>query len=317
MRDATATSGEIGPNANRAWPHIRTGGAVRGLGDMKPMVGVELIDNAGPAGSINASALDMSKWLQVQLSRGVMPDGKRLFSAAQATAMWTPQTLIVTRDPPPGPFGDTAAHFSAYALGWGVRDYRGHRIYTHDGGVPGGVSTVLVIPDKHVAFAVLTNAEDPAALHAVDNALLDHYLGVSPAVDWPVVMQQASDAQAAGALAAMKSQPAAQAEGPAPSLPLAKFAGIYHDPWYGKLTISNGAHGLEVNFERTPLMKGPLEHVAYDTFRTRFPDPAIEDAYLTFALAPDGTVTEIKLKPVSALADFSYDYQDLDFTPAK
>ena len=317
MPDATATSGEIGPNANRAWPHIRTGGAVRGMGDMKPMPSVELIDNAGPAGSINASAVDMSKWLQVQLSRGVLPNGKRLFSAEQAAAMWTPQTLIVTRDPPPGPFGDTAAHFSAYALGWGVRDYRGHRIYTHDGGVPGGISTVMVIPDKHIAFAVMTNSEEIGALHAVDNALVDHYLGVSPAVDWPVVMKQALDAQAAGALAAMKAQPAAQAEGPAASLPLAKFAGVYKDPWYGSVTIANGAHGLEISFDRTPTMKGALEHVAYDTFRTRFTDPAIEDAYLTFALAPDGTVSEIKLKPVSPLADFSFDYQDLDLTPAK
>jgi CubicO group peptidase (beta-lactamase class C family) len=316
MPDAVATSGEIGPKVDRAWPHIRTGGAVRGLGDMKPMASVELIDNAGPAGSINASAVDMSKWLQVQLSRGVLPDGKRLFSAQQAAAMWTPQTLTPTGEPRAGPLGDTTARFSAYALGWDVRDYRGHKIYTHDGGVPGGVSTVWVMPDVHVAFAVLTNAEDIGALHAIDNAIADHYLGAAP-VDWPVVMQQAEDAQAAGAVALMKSQPAGQAEGPAPSAPLAKFAGVYHDPWYGSLTIANGVHGLEVSFDRTPSMKGRLQHVAYDTFRTRFPDPALEDAYLTFAFAPDGTVTEIKLKPVSPLADFSFDYQDLDFTPAK
>jgi hypothetical protein len=197
-----------------------------------------------------------------------------------------------------------------------VRDYRGHRIYTHDGGVPGGVSTVWVMPDKRVAFAVLTNAEDTDALHAVDNRIADAYLDADP-VDWPKVMKEAGDARAAQAVALMKSQPAAQVEGPASSAPLARFAGVYRDPWYGALTIVSGAHGLEVSFERTASMKGPLEHVAYDTFRTRFPDPAIEDAYLTFSLSPDGSVTEIKLKAVSPLADFSFDYQDLDFTPAQ
>ena len=260
---------------------------MRGLGDMKPMASVELIDNVGPAGSINASALDMSKWLEVQLARGVLPDGKRLFSTAQANAMWTPQTLLPTpQSLPPGPFGDTAPRFSAYALGWGVSDYRGHRIYSHDGGVPGGVSTVMVVPDIHLAFAVMTNSEEIGAIHAVDNQLLDHYLGVTPPVDWAQTYKKAFDARDAAGLAAMKSQPAGQAEGPAPSAPLASFAGVYKDPWYGAITITNGAHGLEISFERTPGMKGPLEHVAYDTFRTRFPNSAIEDAYLTFALCP-------------------------------
>ena len=36
---------------------------------------------------------------------------------------------------------------------------------------------------------------------------------------------------------------------------------------------------------------------------------------MNFALDADGKVEKITLKPVSPLADFSYDYQDLLFTP--
>ena len=51
-----------------------------------------------------------------------------------------------------------------------------------------------------------------------------------------------------------------------------------------------------------------------DTFKVHW---SLEDAFLTFALAPDGTVDHFTLKAVSPLADFSFDYQDLYFTPSK
>ena len=63
-------------------------------------------------------------------------------------------------------------------------------------------------------------------------------------------------------------------------------------------------------------MSGPLEHWQYDTFVTHFEDASIEPAYVTFGLDADGKVNVITLKAVSPLADFSYDYQDLRFTPA-
>ena len=43
----------------------------------------------------------------------------------------------------------------------------------------------------------------------------------------------------------------------------------------------------------------------------------IEPAYVTFALDAEGKVARMTMKPVSPLADFSYDYQDLLFTPQR
>jgi hypothetical protein len=39
------------------------------------------------------------------------------------------------------------------------------------------------------------------------------------------------------------------------------------------------------------------------------------DAYVTFALRPDASVERMTLRPVSPAIDFSFDYQDLLFTP--
>ena len=63
-------------------------------------------------------------------------------------------------------------------------------------------------------------------------------------------------------------------------------------------------------------MRGSLEHVQYDTFRTHWGQADIEDAYVTFALTPAGGIDAMTMQAVSPLADFSYDYQDLHFVPA-
>jgi hypothetical protein len=62
-------------------------------------------------------------------------------------------------------------------------------------------------------------------------------------------------------------------------------------------------------------MSGALDHWQYDSFVTRFDDKAIEPAYVTFSLDADGKVGRVTMKAASPLADFSYDYQDLLFTP--
>ncbi|UPT65038.1 MAG: DUF3471 domain-containing protein [Hyphomonadaceae bacterium JAD_PAG50586_4] len=101
-----------------------------------------------------------------------------------------------------------------------------------------------------------------------------------------------------------------------PSLPLERYAGRYEDAWYGPMTISRAADGkLMMNFTLTPGMTGELTHWQYDTFRVDFRDRLIEPAYVSFALDAEGAVDRISLRPVSPLADFSFDYQDLNFTP--
>jgi hypothetical protein len=111
--------------------------------------------------------------------------------------------------------------------------------------------------------------------------------------------------------------------GKGPSLSLDKYAGRYRDDWYGDVTIEkgaieNGADGLSIRFEHTPAFAGKLEHVHYDTFRTRWTDRTqTEDAYVTFSLQPDGSIATMTMKAISPLADFSFDFHDLLFKPVR
>jgi len=317
MNETTTTS-VLPAGANRAWPHARASQEVRGTGPMSALSEVTTVDVAAAAGALNSNGLEIARWLELQLNAGMdTKSGTRLFSEEQSREMWTPQTLLPVSPAPPR-LELAKGHFRAYALGWGARDYRGQTILSHAGGVPGMVTLFVLVPDKRVAFALFTNAEESGALSSMQYRLLDHYLGLkSP--DWIAAVSETVKERLAKAQDALKASKEEDEKGEAkgPSLEMEKYAGRYRDAWYGTVTIERDGDGLRIGFDRTPSMQGKLEHVRYDTFRTRWTDRNVEDAYVTFALNPDGSIERMTMKAVSPLADFSYDYQDLLLVPER
>ena len=301
---------------DRAFPHGRVG-ELRGIGPQQLFdeKKVALGANCGPAGAIAAGADDLARWLAVQLGSGKLPDSEqRLFSEASAQEMWQPVVPIPVTPLPPS-LADAMAQFRGYALGWAVQDYRGHRIIQHGGGTQGFRAVVVLIPEKNTGFAIVNNSEDNEFVPGLEYELLDHYLGL-PKHDWPKAFK---DFFAERNKAGLEAQKAAAAERPqqsSPSLPLAGYAGAYTDPWYGPIAITENAGRLSIDFKQTPGMVAPLEHWAYDTFVARWPDPLIEPAFVTFALDAAGKPARLTMKAVSPVADFSFDYHDLEFTPA-
>ena len=315
MKNATADSEDRFRTANRSWPHARLSGALRGLGPQQVLdERDELGRNGAPAGGLALSAEDMATWLKIQLAHGALPTGGRLFSEAQAKEMWTPVTPMPITELPDS-LKPAQPQQQSYALGWGVQDYRGHRIVQHSGGVFGSITRVVMIPDRNVGFAIMMNSEDSGMILGLTYELLDHYLD-QPDFDWPTKWQDWFEARLADGKAFLDQAQASPAK-VGPSLDLARYAGRYRDPWYGDVVIASTARGLTIDFTSTPRMAGRLKHWQYDSFVTDFDDPAIEPAYVTFALDADGKVTRVTMKPVSKIADFSWDYQDLDLKPVE
>lgn len=301
-------------SADRAQPHARMNAGVRGAGDQTVLNERDnLGSNASPAGGLAVSAKDMARWLMIQLDGGALPEhGGRLFSKAAHEQMWTPVVLQPV-EPQVDVMAPTQPMFNTYALGWDVRDYRGAKIVWHGGAVFGFLTAVVLIPEKQVGFSIEINSEDGAIIIGLMYELLDHYLGL-PKDRWPekIMAQRQQRVQEA-----LKTYQAA-AEKPAkigPSLPLERYVGTYGDPWYGNIEVGQANGALTIDFKSTPRMGGALQHWQYDSFVTRFDDKTLEPAYVTFGLNSDGLVERITMKAVSPLADFSYDYQDLCFTP--
>ena len=299
---------------NRSQPHARLNGGLRGAGDQEVLnERDDLGRNAAPAGGLSISANDFARWLLIQLNHGKMADGSRMFSEAAHEAMWTPMVLQPIA-PRPVDLQPTQPMFYTYALGWDVQDYRGAKIIWHGGAVFGFLTAVVLIPDKQVGFSIEINSEDGEIIRGLMYELLDHYLGL-PHTDWTSRLRAFKQKQVAQALETLSS-PSAKPAGVGPSLPLDRYTGTYTDAWYGNIEVRDSGGNLGVDFKSTPRMAGKLEHWQYDTFITRFDDKSIEPAYVTFNLDADGKVERITMKAVSPLADFSYDYQDLLFTPA-
>jgi CubicO group peptidase (beta-lactamase class C family) len=307
MHDSNVRHSAAGTGGNVAVPHARVDGTVRPIA---PFVS----DTVNPAGGINSSAGDMAKWMLVLLSGGLLADGSRLVSAATAGQL----TRLVTPVPfgaPPPELAPLKANFNGYALGLGVRDYRGRTLLMHTGGLPGYLSRVAMIPDLGAGVAVLTNQESGGAFDSIAFHVLDHYLG-APAFDWIDGYQKVEGRTRAAAAAAETGAATARDAGSKPSLPLAKYAGTYRDQWYGDIAIAEENGALVMRFSHTPSLAGPLEHWQHDTFIARWRDRELRaDAYVTFALNPDGTIDQAKMRAVSPATDFSFDFQDLLLKP--
>jgi hypothetical protein len=258
----------------------------------------------------------MAKWLRVQLSGGMLADGSRLFSQATARQLASIVTPIGVNDPPPE-LAPLKANFRGYALGLDIRDFRGHKLVMHSGGLPGYVSRVAMIPDARVGVVVLTNQESGEAFDAIALHVLDHYLG-SPAFDWIdgfSKLKQRNDAREAEA---ERHDAGARDAASKPSLALAKYAGTYRDAWYGDVVIAEERGKLVMRFGHTPALTGDLEHWQHDTFVARWRDRELRaDAYVTFALNPDGSIDQAKMRAVSPATDFSFDFQDLLLKPVR
>ena len=267
-------------------------------------------DNTNPAGGINSCAEDMAKWLLVQLDEGRLADGRQLIrrdTAREITTLVTPIPIAQA----PEEFAELQPHFNGYGLGVSLQDYRGHKLVTHTGGLPGYVSRVAMLPDARLGIAILTNQESSAAFNALTDQILDAYLGAPPH-DWIAAYQRVERQAAADVTGASAAAGAARDAASKPSLAATAYAGTYRDAWYGDVAIAERGDRLIITFTRTPLLTGTLEHWQHDTFVAHWSDRSLRaDAFVTFTLTPQGTVDSARMTAVSPETDFSYDFQDL------
>lgn len=307
--DVLHSGAGAGTGANVASPHAEVNDTVRPVAPF-------LSDNTNPAGGIMSGAEDMAKWMMVQLDSGRVAGESRLFSPASTAQIWRDVTPVPINPAPPG-LPHLRPNFGGYALGLGVRDYRGHKLLEHTGGLPGYVSKVAMIPDLRLGVVVLTNQESGAAFNAIAYRVLDTYLGAKPA-DYVGVYQKLAT-QGKAQLADLERQAAGSRDSTSgPSLPLARYAGTYRDEWYGDVSLAMENGVLVMRFSRSPSLVGDLRHWQHDSFIVRWRDRELRaDAYVTFALNPDGSIDQVKMAPASPTVDFSFDFQDLNLRPVR
>ena len=181
MTATTTSLAENAGNPNQANAHSKIDDKIAAVKSMPVANGVGAV-------GINTNAEDIARWMMVLLD-----DGKpsRQGRRARRCACSAPRkaarcgrrrrrSASASRSPR---LAATKPNFSAYGLGFSLRDYKGMKLAMHSGALQGFYSEVLLVPEAKLGIAVLTNAESGGALKALQYRLLDQYLGAAPA-DW-------------------------------------------------------------------------------------------------------------------------------------
>jgi CubicO group peptidase (beta-lactamase class C family) len=272
---------------------------------------------ADAAGGIYSNVHDMSKWIIMQMNNGKYGEGlkEQLLTQKTHDEMWTPQTIIPVH-------GNTTynTHFASYGLGWFLSDENGYKVPTHTGGLAGIVTQVTLIPEMKLGIIVFTNQQSGAAFTAITNTIKDSYFGIKgkdrvKEYHDRVVAREADAKKITDNI--WKEIDAAQKNNTTKT-DINLYTGTYKDPWFGDadITVKNGK--LWFVSKNSPRLSGEMLFYKGNTFIVKWNDRSMDaDSYVMFDLDFEGKPSGIKMKPISPLTDFSFDFQDLAFKRVK
>ncbi|GAB4188137.1 MAG: hypothetical protein Tsb002_14190 [Wenzhouxiangellaceae bacterium] len=146
MRTASVGYDAFVANSDHAQPHVKR------KGNWQQTLVLPNYYRVAPAAGVNASILDLSKWLMAQL--GSHPE---VISPEIIASVTRPQ-VRTSRDLRRKRWRDHLQN-AHYGLGWRVYDFDGHRLIYHGGWVSGFRTDVAYAPDFGIGLAVAMNAE--------------------------------------------------------------------------------------------------------------------------------------------------------------
>jgi CubicO group peptidase (beta-lactamase class C family) len=243
------------------------------------------ITNLGPAGAINSSVNEMSRWVMVHLNSGKFGD-TQIASASTVADMHLPHMVT-------GAVSDRPDISSPdYAMGWFVDTYRGHRRVYHGGNIDGFSANVMLLPEDGIGFVVLTNMNGTGLRDLIVRVAADRLLKLSP-VDWiGDAAKRRAVAEAAGKEARKKKE-VVRVPGTHPAHKVEDYAGDYEHPGYGVLKVDLHEGHLETTYNG---ITTALEHWHYETFNgMKAADDTFEDMKYTFQTDAQGFVSALSV----------------------
>jgi hypothetical protein len=195
-------------------------------------------------------------------------------------------------------------------MGWFMNDYLGRKVLNHSGGMDGMISRIVLVPEEHLGFVVLTNSINGLTT-PVMYRVLDAYLG-GTARDWSAEQLAMSAAADSAEVAAEKKEEAARAKNTKPSLPLLSYTGTYRSQLYGDVIVDMEKGALTIRFVPTATYVGDLTHWQYDTFRVELRDKTLPPGTATFVLGASGKPVELRV----VIPNPDFDFTELELKRA-
>ncbi len=245
-----------------------------------------VIDTMGPAGSINSSAHEMLSWLQLHLDGGNF-GGKRILNTSTLQEMHTPQMKVE------GYPSEPDLLLGTYGLGWFIRAYRGHYQVEHGGNIDGFSALVSLYPLDDLGIVILVNANGSILPTLLERHIADRLLGLEPRAWLSEGLAEMNITKKAGKDAEAR-RGTTRVEGTKPAHPIEAYAGDYHHPAYGTMTVTlEGGQLTAVMHD----ISTPLSHWNYETFRGAEGEqwPSLDGLKFTFVTDEDGNIRALSV----------------------
>lgn len=305
MNHSGASFVRLKDTTNIIAPHVPTDGKLKIISRYKNQT-------FDAAAGIYSSVNDLSKWMILQLQNGKYGSEKQLqlFSKKEQNEMWSLQTIIPSNTRPP-----YNTHFSGYGLGWFLSDVKGYKQVTHTGGLEGIVTQTTLFPELNLGIVVLTNQQSGAAFTAITNTIKDSYLDI-PYTNYVEIYSKRekdniaeSDKTTTEVWTTITHNLKEKKK-----IDLKIYEGFYIDNWFGQIDLSVKKGKLFFKSLRSPQLAGEVFFYKDHTFVVKWNTRSFNaDAFLLFEMDENGKSKGLKMKAISDLTDFSYDFQDLDF----
>lgn len=221
---------------------------------------MDYYDIAGmsPAGSINSSVNDMSKWLMTWINDGkygeeqIIPESyvKEAMSSQMVAAPGFPSDEL------PG------VQYVNYGYGWFLSSYKGHYRVEHGGNIDGFSANVALFPKDSLGIVVLANQNGSAVPTLIRNIAADHMLKVDK-TEWAKKHKEDTEKALKAQEEAKDNTETSNVKGTKPSHTQLDYTGAYEHKGYGKVDIivENDSLFTKLNDKRQY-----LHHYHYDTF---------------------------------------------------
>ncbi|PWB68148.1 MAG: serine hydrolase [Holophagae bacterium] len=172
---------------------------------------------ARPAGGVWTSARELARYVEMELAKGMLPDGTRLVSAENLLARYEPNVIV----------GENVT----YGMALMVDTRYGIPVVHHGGDLAGYHSDMIWLPDHGVGAVILTNADSGVVIRGpLLRRLLEVLFDGKPEAD---EMLRVAAAQRKAAIANERERLTV----PADAAAVAKLAPRYVSPALGEVTV--------------------------------------------------------------------------------
>nr|WP_321233336.1 serine hydrolase [uncultured Psychroserpens sp.] len=251
MNRSNATIAEMKSSSNAAFGYELKEDVIKKM-DYYDIAGMS------PAGSINSSVNDMSKWLITWINDGKYK-GEEIIPANYIDEALSSQ-MVVGANTPDDEFPDI--HFANYGYGWFLQSFKGHYRVEHGGNINGFSANVAFFPSDKVGIVVLTNQNGSAVPSLVRNTIADRMLGEEES-DWVGRYEKRLEKNKKTQEEIKEDSESSNVKNTTPSHINLDYTGSYSHGGYGTFEITSKSDSLFTKVNNDDIY---LHHYHYDVF---------------------------------------------------